>query len=330
MIPQDILIQILMYMEPKQRTIFLRTSPIPGLKTKLRKYANFMYPIDASQDVKTILNQLTLLMKHGGIPSKDILEICDLLIENNNILWNNSHQMIITNFLKMYFDCGFIYHYILNKFIQNVDRKYFRLYKEIYQQVYRIDNDPIDTIDELYIIDSFTTSDTQRFLIFDEWIIYQHITPIEIAEHIWFDYHKNQIDTEAIFNYLIYSLEDSSIDFFPYILSILDYPFENHFEDGALNIYLSKFFKKLISDAIYNNKKFRVLVDKLEKYSFYFLDNLLKKIKQLELLCHKNDENQEKIDWLNEKIVYIIQNRPDDIQKSYFIKKRPEMLHLLK
>lgn len=323
-IGQDSLILILMQMEPKTRTKFLQTTPIPGLKPKLRDFVSKLYPIDSKEKSLKTLYQLSELVRHGGVPPKEILQLN--WNETKNYLFLRMQEIkAITDFLKLYFDCGFIYTPSLNNMIQTMDRKEFKLYRTIYEQVYKMDKDPGETFETLFI-DTWTIA-KHRTEIIDEWIVYQNISPQDIAEYIWFDYQNFKMDTDIILIYFTKSLNEASKNYVPFIEEVLKYSFDEYKKDSELNLHLSNFFVRLIQEAL-EKENWRKLVQRLDKYSYLMIDIFCAQVKHIE--CCDVENKQEKLDWLNERINQIVLERPKDIITAYLIKNRPHLLNLLK
>ena len=324
-IGQDSLILILMQMEPRTRTNFLRTTPIPGLKPKLRDFVSKLYPIDSQEKSLKTLFQLTQLVRHGGVPPKEILELNWNEAIGNFLFRQNEMQEIkaITDFLKLYFDCGFIYTPSLIPMIRKMDRNEFKLYRTIYEQVYKFDKEPRETFETLFV-DSWTIG-KHREEIIEEWIVYLNISPKDIAEYIWFDYQNFEMDTDIIFHYFSKILNDPSKNFVPFIEKVLKYPFDGHKDDAELNIYLSKFFVRLIQEAL-ENANWRKLVERLDKYYYLMIDIFCSQVKYIENINY----DDKVIEWLNERINQIVLERPKDIVTAYLIKNRPHLLNLLK
>lgn len=330
-IPLDSLILVLMNTEPKTRTTFLQTTFISGIKTKLRTYAEIMFPIDSTSSTINIIKQLTSLMRFGGVPKKEMIQKITEQLNKSQIshLWNDYLEISTINaFLKIYFDCGFIYDNCLYGLIRKMNQKDFPLYKTIYEEIYKRDKSAQDTFEDLFVESPWTNS-KKRQEYFEEWIVNQNISSKQVAEYIWFDYQHHQIDTEAIFIYLRNSISDYSKDYTQYILEVFHLPFDYH--DSALNIYMSNFFHSLIQHAVYMNaRKERDLVLELEKYSYLMLDYFCKIVKQIEEISNNNDgAKNDKLNWLNDRITNIIVNRPKDINIAYLIKNRPDFLKLL-
>jgi hypothetical protein len=259
----DSTIIILMNLDPRTRTKFLRNTYIPGLKQKLRIFAKKMVYTPQSIQNFNDLEPFINLMKYGGVSDQAILE--NLPKECENFFCGQNERCLCTQFIKMYFDCGFIYGPHLNPILNHVDRMDFGLFYKVYKQVVKFDEEnALDTM-----ID-FTTGGARpiyriEFLVHQ--IVDAKIDPKLIRNYLNFDFHHLKLDSYIIFEVLATGIEKDPDSYFPYFEEIIKIDFPKN--DQNLNQSLNNFFGYLVQEAVNSRPHYRPLIESLKQFYPY-------------------------------------------------------------
>jgi hypothetical protein len=313
----DSTIIILMNLDPRTRTKFLRNTYIPGLKQKLRIFAKKMVYTPQSIQNFNDLEPFINLMKYGGVPDQAILE--NLPKECENFFCGQNERCLCTQFIKMYFDCGFIYGPHLNPILNHADRMDFGLFYKVYKQVVKFgeENALLTMIDfttggDRTMIDFTTGGDRPVFRI--EFLVHQivdaKIDPKLIRNYLNFDFHHLKLDSYIIFEVLATGIEKDPDSYFPYFEEIIKIDFPKN--DQNLNQSLNNFFGYLVQEAVNSRPHYRPLIESLKQFYPYMA-------KMMFTLYHDwNWFDQETQTWMTSMTNEMI-NNPKDLAFAFLL-----------
>jgi hypothetical protein len=276
--------------------------------------------------------ELTQLMRLGGVPPREMFDLEIDLYDPSRYVNNSGEEFpIISEFLRVYFGCGFVYGKHLDPIIKRMNRNDFQLYFDIYQHIYTRNN-PQEIFEKLFV-DSWTIEKNRMDILVD-WIEFQKISLKNFGDYIQFDFEHFKMDMEAIFIVMRNGLQRDPEIYLSYIQEILSRPLSC--TDSTLNFYLRQFFYEWVHLAVYsesqsdqqsqNEFNHREMIEKLEHYSRYMIDSFCKILKYIENLPYNLNNKEDKIRWLEERISYIVTHRPMDLCFAYLLKKSPQML----
>lgn len=236
---EDTNIIVLMNMQPKTRTEFLRKTYLPGLKHKLRQFAKSMVFVPSSISSFSDLKYFTLLMRYGGAPPQEVMES----IPDKENVKSAQDTESCTNFIRMYFDCGFIYTPLLLPILRNIDSFDLELHCTIYLQMVKYESN-FEQVFEDYLQNFYVSFDTFRYKFLEHQIKNAHVCPRKLAAYLEFDLNHGKYDSAAIWFVLKEGLNDDYALFEPYFDTVSKIVFPK--TDYNINCAISYFFRYFI------------------------------------------------------------------------------------
>jgi hypothetical protein len=277
-----------MNLDPKTRTSFLKETHIPGLKNKLRTFSR-QY-VATPRSIKNIsdLIQFTKLMKFGGSLTQQ-----EFSSMPESFFPLEEGRRICQDFLKMYFDCGFIFGEHLKQIALFVSCVDFELYFEIYKQCMRYDkNDPEEFL-AYFINTDFTLC---PWLSRNDYLTYQienkKISPEILKEYLSFDIENLMIDTCIVLEVVLLGIKLDFELYKDYFEMVMDLPMNAETMKDSISYFVDEIVRRAMFYPYY-----RTVIENC-KFKSYAKSSLLKAREERE----KSDFYKEELEWIENTI----------------------------
>jgi hypothetical protein len=289
----DTIILILMNLDPKTRTSFFRETHMPGIKKKLRTFSRQSIAVPSSIENVSDLRQFTKLMRFGGVLTQQ--EFDSIPKRWETLVTSEEERRICEEFLKMYFDCGFIFGEHLKKIIIFVSPINFELYFEIYKQSVKYDKENAEEFIIYFINRNF---DLCLWLSRNDYLTYQidinKICPEMLKEYLCFDIKNLMLDTDVILEVVLLGIKINPDHYQKYFEMVINLPIDLDLMNvDAITYFVDEIVRRAIFYPYY-----RKIIEKYEKFHKYAKKSLLKEEREI----RKNDVcgvyYKEELEWI--------------------------------
>lgn len=306
---EDSNIIILMRLDPKTRTEFLRSTHVPGLKTKLRQFAKQMVYTPQVIENFSDLEFFTTLMKYGGVPPQQVIEKLPEEWEYEPTT-RQDEKKICNRFLNMYFDCGFLFVPHLSGILSHCDHSDFDLFFTLYKQLIKFN--PEDS--EHFLLD-FATGEqiyslqNNRYEFWTYQLEVKRMSPKLLKLYLTFDLNHFKLDSCHILEIVRRGVESDPQHYSYYFEAVLEVPYPQTNLD--INKSLKRFFGHLVNKAVYDTENctyYRKILEKHNQFYGYMASSLFAIHKVVTM----------KIEWVDAMMKNLMSN-PKDLAFAFLL-----------
>lgn len=317
---EDNQIFVLKHLDPITRTLFLKTTHVTGLKSKLRMIASIEFPPPKQISNLDDIIQITNLMKKGGVPPRHSFDVTEDIIFH---ICTEIEMEKITEMIKTYFDCGFTYDPCLNWAIERANPNQFEIFHAIYREtVSYLKTIPSAKERVVNLLDHYMNRSVFRFRK-DYWIdqiLNCNLQVDQFQSYVQLDYENFQLDVHEILNIFNGRLNIDPEIYKPYFCAIFSIlkdkkEFEQEFQTLFGDIVYSATYQDGISRGLH-----RDMLNENMNHAKFFAKSIFKTYSYIKNKCYDFDEKQSIMEWLDGMMKKLIQNHSNQVIDSFLIK----------